>query len=315
MGDHDRMTPDDLAARLGEAGYVATVETFPARTAAASWFAAYTGLSVLAAALAYPLPLAGAVLGLVALVLHARDSDGRPLEIGWTGESHNVVARAPHAGTADLVVVTALAPVAPPRRGIVIALQVLMAAVPAGGAAAWIAEAGRELPVAIGVAAACAGIALTSLGLLLRRARPSTISAVEVLAGLAPLLRDQRVWLVAVGHDGIGALLDEHSRELAGASWLNLHAGGDEVVAVSEEGTWRERRADRALMGAAEEAGAEVRPYRFVPTLATPLLARRRRALTLLVPHDHDGRTVILATCHAALGESLPGAGQRRPGG
>jgi hypothetical protein len=134
------------------------------------------------------------------------------------------------------------------------------------------------------------------------------------MVSLAPRLADRRVWIVATGAPGdgmaaIAALVDEHPRELAGAAWLNLVDGGvSDTVAVSEEGAWRERRSDRWLLDAAEEAGAEVRPYRFA-TCATPLLARRRRALTLLVPEEPDGEAIALAVATAAL--EGPSAGAR----
>jgi hypothetical protein len=138
-------------------------------------------------------------------------------------------------------------------------------------------------------------------------AAPVASKTVDAVFDLATVVRDRPVWIVLAGAPeagtaGIEALLDEHAHDVAGAAWLNLApAEGAEVVAVSEEGTWRERRADRGLMGAAEEAGAEVRPYRAAPTNATPLLARRRRALTLLVPPGAEGARVAAAVALDAL--------------
>lgn len=311
--EHEVDAAGSLAARLGAAGYAVAVERFGARPSPEPWLAAYAGFSAVAALLVYPLPLGAALVGMAALVLHARESDGRPLVRRPSCTSANVVARSRAAESPDLVVIASLSTHRgrfgeARTRSLGLSIQVLMVAVAAGGAAVWIAEAEGEIPGAIGTAGIVVALGIAALVLTLHRPPEADAleadPAVDVLVDLAPRLRDRRVWLVGVGSgsDAIRSLVESHASELAGAAWLNLEpAAGDQVVAVSEEGTWRERRADRALMGAAEEAGAEVRPYRAAPTNVTPLLARRRRALTLLVPAATEAHPVVLATALAAF--------------
>ena len=321
----ERAAIDSLAARLGEAGYVVDVEAFPSHSSSAPWLASYAALSVVAALLIYAVPLVAAALGGIAVVLHARESEGRPLVRRWTGTSHNVVARSPVAAVPEAVVVAHVdsAPHSAfdghARRALVVTLQTLMAGVPAAAAAAWVAEAGRELPSSVAAAGVAAAVALALLTLVLYRPpAPNELavepSAADVLVALAPALRESPAWLVGTGSRtagmiGMQAFLAAHAREVAGAAWLNLEAGPPgSVVAASEEGTWRERRADRGLMGAAEEAGADVRPYRAAPTDATVLLARRRRALTLLVPPGEQEAAAAIGTAvvAAALDAGIP---------
>jgi hypothetical protein len=309
----ERDPADVLAETLGAAGYAVTVERFAARPSPEPWLASYAGLSAAAALLVYPLPLVTVLVGIVAVVLHARESDGRPLLRRFARDGVNVVARAPAAASAGAVVVAGLVP--PHRRlneatarTLGLCLQVLMTAVPAGGAAAWLAEAETELPAAVATGGAVAAVALVGLVLFLYRPPggepPEANPALDVLVEIAPLVRGERVWLVAAGSgsDAVAALGDAHPDEVAGAAWINLEAApAGDVVAVSEEGTWRERRSDRWLMGAAEEAGAEVRPHR-VATRATALLARRRRALTLLVPPGRAGARIAAAVVRGGRG-------------
>lgn len=303
-----------LAAELQERGYEVEVEEIGARRSNEPWLAAYAGLAVVAALAVYAVPLVTAALAVLAIVLHARESDGRPLLRQESCVTANVVARAPRAARPSLVVL-APASVAPPRfpertqRALVVCLQAAMCAIAAGGAAAWVAEAETELPVAVAAGGAAAAGIVAVLAIVLYAsgtAAPSPAGTLGLLSRLAPALRHDAVWLVGTGGRrggmaGIQALLEEHP-ETAGAWWLNLEptAGGG-LWAVSEEGAWRERRAHRYLLGAAEEAGAEVRPYRVAPTDATVLLARRRRALSLLVPRDDRDRAhdVALAVARA----------------
>ena len=305
------MTPDArvIAAELGEAGYAVSVEAFPTRPSAEPWLASYAGLAVPAALLVYPQPLAAALLGFAAIVLHARESDGRPLLRRLSAESATVVAKSPVAASPDLVVLAALD--RPPRRfrdstarWLALTLQTLMAAVAAAGAAVWVAEVETDVPQAVSVAGMV--VAAVLVGVVLTLHRPPAAAhddGFDVLTSLAPSLREDRVWLVGLGPgpDALDGFLEAHRDDVGGAAWLNLEPSPTErVVAVSEEGTWRERRADRWLMGAAEEAGAGVAPYR-AATSATPLLARRRRALTLRVPGGPESLAIAVATARAAL--------------
>lgn len=300
---------------MREERYAVEVEEFAARPPE-PWLAAYAFLSAVAALLVTPAPLPAAVLGLAAIVLHARDSEGRPLLRHHACTGTNVVARAPSAARPTLVVV-ARAGVTPPRfeervlRALGLVLQATMVGIAAAAAAVWVAGAEGEVPrgVAGGTVAAAALVAVIAVVLYRPPRRVVTVgpsTGMEVLLQLAPLLHAHDVWLLVTGSGGTSAFVDAHP-EAVGASWLNLEpAPGSGTYAVSEEGTWRERRADRSLVGSAEEAGAEVRPYRAAPTGATPLLARRRRALTLMVGSPEGALPVATATALAALGGERP---------
>lgn len=315
--EQDRAAAEQVEVRLGEAGYAVASESFDTRPSAEPWLAAYAGLAGAAALAIYSAPLVAVVAGIAAVVLHARDSDGRPLLKRRTCSAANVVARAPEAPSPDVVVVAPLRP-RPVRfrpetaRALVLSLQTLMVAIPASGAAVWLAEVETEIPSRVFAGGVAAAVVVATLALILYRPpssadAPDASPALDVLLELAPLLRSRRVWLVVTGTPGSGtagieALLERHPEEVAGATWLNLEPGaGPDVVAISEEGTWRERRGDRWLLDAAEEAGAEGGPYRAAPTNATPLLARRRRALTLLVPAGADSVRIAGETARAAL--------------
>lgn len=300
------MHTDESARRLGEAGFAVDVETYSARAADEPWLAAYAGLAAFAALLIHPAPLLATVFGIAALVLHARDSDGRPLFRSGSCDGVNVVARSPSAPAPSLVVTASWSRPRPRPRSVVVALHALVAATPAAGAAAWIAEAGTELPAwtaGLTVAGAALIVAAAALVYLPPFADEEGGTGAAVLTSLAPRLRDRPVWLVLLGRGGIRPLLAAHPTELAGCAWLNLEPFAEQTVfAVSEEGTWREHRADRWLLDSAEEAGAEVCAYRSVPTAVTPLLARRRRVLTLLAGEKVQTEEVALATALAALG-------------
>lgn len=294
-----------IARRLEDAGYDVEVEEFPSRGPMEPRLASYAGISAVAALLVYPAPLLAAVLGIAALVLHARESDGRPLLRRASSRGVNVVARAPGAAAPGLVVFASAT--ARPRRArsVELSLHTLMVAAPAAAAAAWIAEAETELPLSVGVGGVFVAVLVVALALISYRPladpAPEGDAAVEAVVGVAPLLRARPAWLVVAGSsDGIAeGLLELHSEKVAGAVWLNLlPSSSGEVVAVSEEGAWRERRADRWLLDAAEEAGAVGRPHR-AHTAVTPLLARRRRALTLMVPEG--AVPVAAATARAAF--------------
>ncbi|HEX2295581.1 MAG TPA: hypothetical protein VHN37_09770 [Actinomycetota bacterium] len=321
--ERERAEAERVADALREVGYAAHVESFEARESSAPWLAAYAGLSALAALLVSPLPLVAALLGTASVVLHARESDGRPLLVRASCIAGNVVALARHAPVPDVVVVAPLADRAErlsarARRALSLLLQILMVAVAAGAAVAWVAEAEAKLPGAVAAGGAGVALALVVCTLSLYRpprAAPSAGAAAEVLVSVAPLLAGGRFWLVATGApdatgDAVRALLEEHRAELSGCAWLSLETGSeDRLVAVSEEGHWRERRADRWLLDTAEEAGATVGSYRAGPTNATPLLARRRRALTLLVGGRADDVRILVETAEAAAAS----AGRRAP--
>lgn len=295
------------AARLSESGYRVDVEEFPSRPSYALWYSAFLLLSAAGALLIVPLPLVAMLAGAAGLVLYARDSDGRPLIKPQGAVSRNVVARPSSDKAPALIVMAHLdsarsAPSFHPRvvagfRTSVLLLNTALVAVPLLGGVAWIYEAGRELPSVMWIpSGALAAYLVFATGLLLYgyfrmplvAGANDNASGVEVLLRLAESEPAGRVWYVVTGSEEVGmigaqAFLDGHASEIAGARFLNIdNVGAGRLLAVEAEGALRERRADGYLLDSAGETGAETRPFRGLPTDATPLLARRRKALTLL---------------------------------
>lgn len=302
----ERKASEWCARRLESLGYEVQIDDFPARPLWAPWLAAYCGLGGIAALLIDPLPLVSFLLGVTAFVLYARDVDGRPLTGLRGGRSHNVVARPAGESHAQVVV---LAHVDSPRaslrghpraagaaRHAVAGVQGVLLAVPLVAGAAWVAQAGNPLPSALWVASGLGAIVLLgAAGVLahevLRMPAPAgangNASGVEVLMRLAGE-RPPGTWFVVTGssESGMGGaqdLVHRRGHELGAASWLNLESlGGGTISAIEEEGVLRARRADGAMLDAAEEAGAEIKSWRVAPTDATVLSARHYRALSLM---------------------------------
>ena len=303
-----------FAERLREQRFAVDVEEFPARPPERRLLA-YGFLSAIAGLATYPAPLLSALVGIAAIVLHARESEGRPLLHRHEWRGSNVRARSPAASRPTLVVVASAVVVparfgAGPTRALVAMLHAAMVTIAVAGAAVWVAAAGAAIPRWLAAGAAGTGVAVAALSVALYRPRRGAAAtespAAALLLDLAPAVHALPVWLLVAGTGGVSAFLDEHP-ETAGARWLNLEPSPDGgTYAVSEEGTWRERRADRFLLGAAEEAGAEARRYRAAPTNATVLLGRHRRALTLMV--GGDGTSLVLARdiARAAAAEPAP---------
>ncbi|MEA2498379.1 MAG: hypothetical protein QOH26_784 [Actinomycetota bacterium] len=301
------------AARLGGSGYEVTVEDFPSRPSYFSAHASYFLIAALGALLAVPLPLVGLVLGVTGFVLYAREVDGRPLVRRHKGISHNVVARPHSADVPQLVVVahldSALASL-PFHPKIVNALRPSLGALraalflaPLSAAAAWLSQAEGAVPSFLWLPAlgSCAYLSFTAALLIHAQRKMRAVagangnaSGVEVLMRVAASVPGPGVWFVLTGSGGSGMIgiqsfLDEHDGELGNARFLNLDSvGAGTLVATTEEGLLRERRADRAMWSAAEDAGAESRPFRTFPTDATALIARRFRATTLIGLDDDD---------------------------
>jgi hypothetical protein len=91
------------------------------------------------------------------------------------------------------------------------------------------------------------------------------------------------------GARGVQHFVETHAHAVGTARFLNIEGvGAGEISATIDEGVLRERRTDRYLWSAAEDAGAETRSYRGFHTGATPLLARKFRASSLLGLTEED---------------------------
>jgi hypothetical protein len=295
------------AAHLAEDGLDVAIESFESRPSARSWIASYLGVAALGTALVVIAPLVTFVLGIAALVLYARDVDGRPLIAPRGGQSVNVVARAPGRAIPELVVVADLdSPTVslvssphfkPGQRGWAVLIHGALLAGPAAGAAAWVAEAGRPLPATLWALAGLLAASLVAAALIelhADRRMPVTAGAndnasgVEVAMRVARRFPDAGVWwlLAGSGHAGnlgMTSFLESHAHELGEARILNLKAVGAGVpTATSDEGLLRLRRADGALLDAAVEAGAESHAYRATQTAAAVAIVHHRRACSLV---------------------------------
>ena len=256
-------------------------------------------------------PLVAALTGGLAFVLYARDAEGRPFIAPRGGTSRNIVARSPGVGRPALVVVAHMDSARAsmsfhPRlvgniRVSIVVLNVALAAVPIIGGAAWVAEAGRELPTALWLPAiVLAAYLLFGAGLqvhsLVRMpfvaGANDNASGVEVLMRAATELRGRPVWFVVTGSEEAGmigaqAFLRRHVREVGGAPVLNIdNVGAGRLVAASDEGILRSRPANGYLLDVAQAAGAEIAPWRAFPTDATVVMAHRLPALTLIALDD-----------------------------
>ena len=312
------------AGHLAEAGLDVEVDGYDARPGAHEWNAAYFAVAAAGALLAMPLPLLSFVLGTAALVLYARDVEGRPLLPQRGGRSVNVLARPPGDRSPELVVVAQLdSPrasllagphFAPGRRGWAVVVHAALVLVPVTGAAAWVAEAGRPLPAGLWAVAGLLAVPLSAAAAIeLHAARnmPFTSGAndcatgVEVVMRLSSRFRDGRVWWLLAGsgnagHAGIRTFLETHAHELGSARVLNIGpVGGGTISAAVDEGAMRLRRADGALIDAATEAGAEQCAYRVTQSAAAVAITYHRRALSLvgvdehgIVPHQAMARDV-----------------------
>jgi hypothetical protein len=305
-------------AHLADAGLEVEIESFDSRPDAHPWIAGYLAASGVAALVMVLSPLAGFVIGTFALVLYARDVDGRPLIGGRSQRSVNVVARRGGAAP-ELVVVSQLDS---PRRtsfsaslgrpGLV-AVQGLLVATPALAAGAWVAEAGDFSARRLASVAALAFVVTAIAALSWRRATRAPFSAgandcasgVEVVMRLAHRFDDDRIWWLFVGSGhagqlGMHAFLEAHAVALGGARVLNLlPVGAGSVSAAFDEGAMRVRRADGALLDAAAEAGAGSCSYRIEQSAAAVAIAHHRRALSLVGTTDGSGPR------HGPLGETV----------
>jgi hypothetical protein len=291
-------------------GYEVDVEEFSARRDSRPWFAAYFSLALAGALLIVPLPLAGALLGAAALVLYARDAEGRPIIRPRGGVSMNVVAHSLASSEPRAVVIAHLDSgrsslrfhprVAAFARSSTVALNIALVAIPFVASVAWIAEVDRELPAGLwflsGVLAAYVALMMAleihSIARMpLVAGANDNASGVEVLMRVAAY-RPEGVWFVVTGSAesgmlGIQAFLQRHDSQVGDASFINVDTvGSGRLIATSEEGTFWPRDADGALVMAAEAAGAEAEPWLVIPTDATVLLARNFRAVSLLRTDD-----------------------------
>ena len=320
------------AGRLGELGYTVDIEHFSARRDSHNWFAAYFSLSCAGALLIVPVPFLAALLGAAALVLYARDVEGRPIIRPRGGVSGNVVARPLGSSEPRALVVAHLdsgksSLVAHPKvagagRGFTIALNAALVAVPFVASVAWIAEVDRELPDGLWIpSVALTAYLLVMIGIELHAATRMPVvagandnaSGVDVLMRVAKLRPDD-VWFVVTGSSesgmvGIQAFLHAHDSDVGDAPFINIDTvGSGHLIVAEEEGVLWPRDAYGPLVAAAEAAGAEAVSWHHRPTDATALLARRFRAVSLLrtddrgvLPHSHRPSDVITNVDEEAL--------------
>lgn len=114
-------------------------------------------------------------------------------------------------------------------------------------------------------------------------------------------LAEKEIWFVATGAEesgtwGMRALLDAYGEELRDALFINIdNVGAGAVAFVTEEGMARRYHCDRRLASQAKRTAREnelpVRgvPYHGLSTDATPALARRYRAMSVMA-FDINGR-------------------------
>lgn len=107
-------------------------------------------------------------------------------------------------------------------------------------------------------------------------------------------LQDKEVWFVATGAEEVGtrgmhAFLREYGKELKDAAFINIdNIGAGALYWVTSEGMARHYKSDRRLVSLARRVSREhdmlVRPraYRGLSTDATPALARKYRAMSIM---------------------------------
>lgn len=123
----------------------------------------------------------------------------------------------------------------------------------------------------------------------------------RVTEGLDRALADKEVWFVATGAEEVGtagmkAFLKDYAADLRNAVIINLdNLGSGSLYYITEEGMSRHYDGDRRLISAAKRVVREHqmdirgRAYRGLSTDATPALARRFRALSVMA-FDINGR-------------------------
>lgn len=114
-------------------------------------------------------------------------------------------------------------------------------------------------------------------------------------------IADKEIWFVATGAEeagtwGMRAFLDEHSDELKDAFIINIdNIGAGALYWVTREGMARRYASDRRLLSLARQVSREDeiivkgREYKGLSTDATPALARRFRAMSIMA-FDINGR-------------------------
>ena len=123
----------------------------------------------------------------------------------------------------------------------------------------------------------------------------------QVTSGVSRGLLEREVWFVATGAEEVGTrgmieFLKEHGEELADAFFINIdNVGAGNLSWVTREGMALRYSSDRRLMSAARRVAREQgfrvkgRAYRGLSTDATPALARRFRAMSVMA-FDINGR-------------------------
>lgn len=287
------------AARLSSSGYEVAIDTFPARTSIASPVALDMGVCALAATLLGIAPLVALVLGLIAVVVYARDTEGRSLFARRTAMSQNVVGM--NGASPRVVVFAAMAgyqgwsewrsSLGTRFRSLTLALHFVLIAVPVVAGAAWVFGV-HDMARFEGLGVVLAAVLVGAGWWLVRHDEGRSVAArdipLEVALRIAQL-RLPNVWVVlggasGAGNEGMQALLRKRGDAIGDAWVLNLEQAGDgEVVAVEHEGVLKPRRAFGGLVQAAEDAGAVVRDWRDTPTDGGVALAHHFKAMTLLL--------------------------------
>ncbi|MDQ3878420.1 MAG: hypothetical protein M3290_08760 [Actinomycetota bacterium] len=291
------------AARLSSCGYDVHVDTFSARRSIAPSLVADLVLSAIGAAFLGFAPIVSVVLGVVAIVDYARTCEGRT-RLGWRGDrSRNVIGAT--TSPPSVVVIAGMdgvqgwsawhARLGPALRSATIALHVVLFAVPAIGSGVWVF--GEHDParlevvgaaLAMALVAACAWIATHDTAEGVTRDTP-----LEVALRIGQL-RLPEVWIAFVGATGSGSdgmtdFLDRWGERVGSAALLNLEQiGAGRAIAIEQEGVVKARRANGALVQAAEDAGAEIADWRLIPTDGGVALARHFRAMTLMLGDGNE---------------------------
>jgi len=123
----------------------------------------------------------------------------------------------------------------------------------------------------------------------------------RVTNGVDRALSEKEIWFVATGAEeagtwGMRAFLDAHAEDLRDALIINLdNLGSGSLFWITEEGMARRYHCDRRLASIARRVAREGelpvrgREYRGLSTDATPALARRFRAMSIMA-FDINGR-------------------------
>ncbi|MFN2593395.1 MAG: hypothetical protein ABR579_00720 [Actinomycetota bacterium] len=287
------------AAQLSSYGYEVEVDEFLSRTSVAPWIAVDLSVAAIAGLLLGIVPLLSFALGAIALVLYARDVEGRAPLAARRITSSNVVATTPRAPR--IVVFAGLdgfqgwsawhGSLGRKLRSATLVVHFILIVIPAIAGAVWIFGAHSHVRVELLGALLAVVLIAASAWICTHDSLPEDLSKdIPVQTALrVGELHLPDVWIVlggasGAGNEGIQALLHLRGEQIGSASILALEqVGKGPVMAIEQEGVLKLRRAHGALVQAAEDAGAEVADWRTTPTDGGVALARHFRAMTLLL--------------------------------